>query len=156
MHFSVNDSPMQGEEGTRLTSSMIRERLMKETETNVALRVLESSRKDTFEVRGRGELHLGVLIENMRREGFEMSVSPPRVVLRRGESKSDVLEPMEEVVVDVPLDMSGGVIAKLNKRKGEMKGYVEQGDRVRLTFEIPSRGLLGYSSEFKNDTSGQG
>ena len=156
MTFSVNDGPLQGEDGTKLTSSMIRDRLMKEVEMNVAMRVIESGARDAFEVRGRGELHIGILIENMRREGFELSVSPPRVIFRRGENGKDILEPMEEVTVDVPLSMSGSVIQKLTKRKGEMRNYVENGDRVRLTFEIPSRGLLGYSAEFKNETSGQG
>ncbi|KAI3661925.1 hypothetical protein MP638_005966 [Amoeboaphelidium occidentale] len=154
MFFSVNDSPLQGEHGSKLTSGMIRDRLMKEIETNVAMQVIESDQKDSFEVRGRGELHLGVLIENMRREGFELSVSPPRVIMKKTDNQ--LLEPMEEVTIDVPLEYGGAVIQKLNKRKGEMKNYVEQGDRLKLSFEIPSRGLLGYVSEFKNETSGQG
>jgi GTP-binding protein len=154
MVFSVNDSPLQGEHGSKLTSGMIRDRLMKEIETNVAMQVIESDQKDSFEVRGRGELHLGVLIENMRREGFELSVSPPRVIMKKTDNQ--LLEPMEEVSIDVPLEYGGAVIQKLNKRKGEMKNYVEQGDRLKLSFEIPSRGLLGYVSEFKNETSGQG
>lgn len=154
MTFSVNDSPFQGEDGKKLTSSMIRDRLFHEIETNVAMKVLESSGKDAFEVRGRGELHFGILLENMRREGFEVSVSPPRVIFRR--SDKAILEPMEEVVIDVPAEMSGSVIQKLSKRRGEMKMFQEHGDRVRLVFEVPSRGLLGYVSEFKHETSGQG
>lgn len=155
MTFSVNDSPLQGKEGSKLTSSMIADRLFQEVETNVAMQVFPSPSNDAFEVRGRGELHLGILIENMRREGFELSISPPRVILKRDKDKS-LLEPMEEAVLDVPLQYAGSVITKLNKRKGEMKEYNEVGDRVKLVFEIPSRGLLGYGSEFKNETSGQG
>ncbi|KAI3644307.1 hypothetical protein MP228_010471 [Amoeboaphelidium protococcarum] len=155
MTFSVNDSPLQGEDGSKLTSSMIRERLLKEAETNVAMKIIEAASKDSFEVRGRGELHLGILIETMRREGYELSVSPPKVILKKNKSKQ-LMEPMEEAVLEVPTSMSGSVIQKLQKRKGEMKGYVELGDRVKLTFEIPSRGLLGYAAEFKNETSGQG
>lgn len=172
MSFSVNDSPLQGQvnpslnaflysilyfqEGNRLTSNMIGERLFREVETNVAMRVLESSGKDSFEVRGRGELHLGVLIENMRREGFELSVSPPRVLLKKDKLTNELLEPMEEAIMDVPTSFSGSIIQKLTKRKGELKNFLEQDDRVKLTFEVPSRGLLGFASEFKNDTSGQG
>jgi GTP-binding protein len=154
MMFMVNDSPLQGEDGKKLTSGMIRDRLMKEIETNVAMQVLESKEKDAFEVRGRGELHLGILIENMRREGFELSVSPPKVILKKEGNK--LLEPMEQVSIDVPVEYGGSVIQKLNKRKAEMKNYNEQGDRLKLVFEMPSRGLLGYPSEFRNETSGQG
>jgi GTP-binding protein len=136
---------------------MIRDRLLKEVDTNVAMKVVQSQANDSFEVRGRGELHLGILIENMRREGFELMVSPPQVIFKRDPNqKNGLLEPMEQVVVDVPSEYSGSVIQKLTKRKGEMKGYVEMGDRIRLTFEIPSRGLFGYVAEFKHETSGQG
>lgn len=157
MTFSVNDSPLQGLEGSKLTSNMIKERLFREVETNVAMKVTESKDRDAFDVRGRGELHLGILIENLRREGFELSVSPPRVIFKRDTNdKKVLLEPIEDVEIDMPLEYVGGVIQKLNKRRGEMKDYKEVGDRVKLAFEIPSRGLLGFGSEFKNDTSGQG
>ncbi|KAF9138916.1 hypothetical protein BGX30_008582 [Mortierella sp. GBA39] len=154
MKFAVNDSPYAGEEGKNLTSNMIRERLMKEAETNVALQVIESENKEAFEVRGRGELQLGVLIETMRREGFELSVSPPRVVFK--EEKGQRLEPIEEVTIDVGNQYTGTVIEKLSKRKAEMKSFDENGDKTRIVFECPTRGLLGYSAEFKNDTSGDG
>ncbi|KAG0077453.1 hypothetical protein BGZ90_007158 [Linnemannia elongata] len=154
MKFAVNDSPYAGEEGKNLTSNMIRERLMKEAETNVALQVIESENKEAFEVRGRGELQLGVLIETMRREGFELSVSPPRVVFK--EEKGQRLEPIEEVTIDVGNQYTGTIIEKLSKRKAEMKSFDENGDKTRIVFECPTRGLLGYSAEFKNDTSGDG
>ncbi|KAG0239819.1 hypothetical protein BGX31_002479 [Mortierella sp. GBA43] len=154
MKFSVNDSPYGGDEGKNLTSNMIRERLMKEAETNIALQVVESDNKDAFEVRGRGELQLGVLIETMRREGFELSVSPPRVVYK--EDSGERLEPIEEVTIDVASQYTGTIIEKLSKRKAEMKNFEENGDKTRIIFECPTRGLLGYSAEFKNDTSGDG
>ncbi|KAF9303575.1 hypothetical protein BGZ74_003460 [Mortierella antarctica] len=154
MKFAVNDSPYAGEEGKNLTSNMIRDRLMKEAETNVALQVIESDTKEAFEVRGRGELQLGVLIETMRREGFELSVSPPRVVFK--EEKGQRLEPVEEVTIDVGNQYTGTIIEKLSKRKAELKSFDENGDKTRLVFECPTRGLLGYSAEFKNDTSGDG
>ncbi|KAG0252592.1 hypothetical protein BG011_006901 [Mortierella polycephala] len=154
MKFSVNDSPYAGEEGRQLTSNMIRDRLTKEAETNVALQVVESENKDAFEVRGRGELQLGVLIETMRREGFELSVSPPRVVYK--EEGGQRLEPIEEVTIDVGNQFTGTIIEKLSKRKAELKSFDENGDKTRIIFECPTRGLLGYSAEFKNDTSGDG
>ncbi|KAF9939868.1 hypothetical protein BGZ65_009111 [Modicella reniformis] len=154
MKFSVNDSPYAGEEGKNLTSNMIRDRLTREAETNVALQVVESDNKEAFEVRGRGELQLGVLIETMRREGFELSVSPPRVVYK--DEKGERLEPIEEVTIDVANQYTGTVIEKLSKRKAEMKSFDENGDKTRIIFECPTRGLLGYSAEFKNDTSGDG
>lgn len=154
VNFGVNDSPFQSEDGNKLTSNMIRDRLYKECETNVAMKVIESASKDSFEVRGRGELHLGILIENMRREGFELSISSPKVIMKK--NGAELLEPMEEVTIDIPQEVSGTVIQKMNRRKGELKQMSETGDRVKLIFDIPSRGLLGYVSEFKNDTSGQG
>ncbi|KAF9971629.1 hypothetical protein BGZ73_005402 [Actinomortierella ambigua] len=154
MKFSVNDSPYAGEEGKQLTSNMIKERLLKEAETNVALQVVEAENKEAFEVRGRGELQLGVLIETMRREGFELSVSPPRVVYK--EENGQRLEPIEEVTIDVPNHYTGTIIEKLSKRKAELKTFDENGDKTRLIFECPTRGLLGYAAEFKNDTSGDG
>ncbi|KAJ3023763.1 hypothetical protein HKX48_001291 [Thoreauomyces humboldtii] len=156
MFFYVNDSPLGGREGKFLTSQVLRERLLKETETNVALEVVEHG--DAYEVKGRGELQMGVLIETMRREGFELSVSPPRVIYRTEGTGKDkqVLEPVEELTIDVEHEHAGTVIEKITKRKGEMKSYNESGDKARLIFQIPTRGLLGYPAEFKNDTHGQG
>ena len=155
MTFYVNDSPLCGKEGKLLTSQLIKARLMKETETNVSLKVIEKN--DGFEVKGRGELQMGVLIETMRREGFELSVSPPQVIYKRGEIDSkEILEPIEEVTIDIESQFSGVVIEKLTARKGEMKSYDEVGNRVRVVFEVPTRGLLGYPAEFKNDTHGHG
>jgi GTP-binding protein len=135
---------------------MIRERLFAEAETNVAIKVKESDAKDAFEVGGRGELQLGVLIENMRREGFELSVSRPRVLFKK-EANGDVLEPVEEVVVDVDEAFSGVVVEKLSSRKGEMiEMKPSTGGKNRLVFYVPSRGLIGYQSEFLTDTKGSG
>jgi GTP-binding protein len=155
MDFFVNDSPLAGQEGNMLTSTVIGDRLRKEAETNVALQIHESAGKDRFEVRGRGELQLGVLIETMRREGFELSISPPRVVYQKGES-GELMEPIEEVTIDVDPEYSGTVIEKLSKRKGDIKEFTEFGEKSRLIFEVPTRGLLGYGAEFKNDTHGEG
>ncbi|KAJ3278880.1 hypothetical protein HK104_001952 [Borealophlyctis nickersoniae] len=156
MVFSVNDSPLGGKDGKLVTSQVIRERLFKEAETNVALQV--SAVGDAIEVKGRGELQMGVLIETMRREGFEMSVSPPRVIYKVEGAGRDriVLEPIEEVTIDVDHEHAGTVIEKMSKGKGEMKSYGENGDKARLIYHIPTRGLLGYPAEFKNDTHGQG
>ncbi|KAJ2456337.1 hypothetical protein EV183_000265 [Coemansia sp. RSA 2336] len=155
--FSVNDSPLAGREGSLLTSSMIRDRLLREAETNVALQIVGGSKSESMEVRGRGELQLSVLIETMRREGFELSVTPPRVLFKRDpENKQRVLEPYEEITIDVDHADSGIVIEKLTKRKGELKSFTDVADKARLVFHIPTRGLLGYASEFKNDTHGTG
>ncbi|KAI8914360.1 P-loop containing nucleoside triphosphate hydrolase protein [Gorgonomyces haynaldii] len=148
----VNDSPIGGKEGTQLTSQVIRDRLRKELETNVSLQVIEHN--DAFEVKGRGELQMGVLIETMRREGFELSVSAPQVLYKFEDKKR--MEPIEEVTIDVDHQFTGVVIEKMTKRKGEMKAFTENGDKARLIFEVPTRGLLGYTAEFKNDTHGQG
>ena len=154
--LSVNDSPLAGTEGTKVTSRMIRDRLFAEAETNVAIKVKESDGKDAFEVGGRGELQLGVLIENMRREGFELTVSRPRVLFKRGEGE-EILEPIEEVVVDVDDEYSGVVVDKLSQRKGEMQEMKPSGGgKTRLVFFVPSRGLIGYQSEFLTDTKGTG
>lgn len=153
---SVNDSPLAGTEGTKVTSRMIRDRLFAESETNVAIKVKESDAKDAFEVGGRGELQLGVLIENMRREGFELSVSRPRVLFKKGEN-GEILEPIEEVVVDVDDNFSGVVVEKLSSRKGEMVDMrPSSGGKTRILFHVPSRGLIGYQSEFLTDTKGTG
>lgn len=154
--ISVNDSPLAGREGSKLTSTMIRDRLLAEAETNVAIRVRESDGKDSFEVSGRGELQLGVLIETMRREGFELSVSRPRVLFKRDEN-GELTEPMEEVIIDVDQEYSGTVVEKVSQRKGEMTDMRPSGGgKMRLTFIAPSRGLIGYQSEFLTDTRGTG
>ncbi len=152
--ISVNDSPLAGLEGEKLTSNMIRERLLAEAETNVAITITETENKDAFEVGGRGELQLGVLIETMRREGFELTVSRPRVILR--EENGQQLEPIEEVVIDVDEEYSGTVVEKLSKRKGEMISMTPSLGKMRLVFHCPSRGLIGYQSEFLTDTRGTG
>ena len=154
--ISVNDSPYAGQEGTKVTSRLLRERLMQEAETNVAITVKDNPGGDSFEVGGRGELQLGVLIETMRREGFEMSVGKPKVLFKYDEN-GNKLEPMEEVVIDVDDEYSGAVVEKLGKRKGEMKEMRPCGHgKTRLVFSIPSRCLLGYQSEFMTDTRGSG
>ncbi|MCP5366760.1 MAG: translational GTPase TypA [Hyphomicrobiales bacterium] len=157
MTFSVNDSPLAGQEGDKVTSRVIRERLWREAEGNVALRVAETQNKDAFEVAGRGELQLGVLIETMRREGFEMSISRPRVLYREDEQTGERLEPIEEVVVDVDEAFAGIVVEALSVRKGQLKAMVPSGGgKVRLTFLAPARGLIGYHGEFLTETRGTG
>ncbi|MFM7620519.1 MAG: translational GTPase TypA [Alphaproteobacteria bacterium] len=154
--IGVNDSPLAGTEGSKVTSRMIRDRLFSEAQTNVAIKVKESDSKDSFEVGGRGELQLGVLIENMRREGFELSVSRPRVLFKKS-PEGEILEPVEEVVVDVDDNFSGSVVEKLSSRKGEMQEMKPStGGKTRLIFLVPSRGLIGYQSEFLTDTKGTG
>lgn len=156
MTFSVNDSPLAGREGDKVTSRMIRDRLMREVEGNVALRVTETAGADALEVAGRGELQLGVLIETMRREGFELSISRPRVLFKIDE-KGQKLEPIEEVVIDVDEEHSGVVVEKLGQRKGEMADMRPSGGgKLRLVFYVPSRGLIGYQGEFMTDTRGTG
>jgi GTP-binding protein len=156
MRFAVNDSPMAGREGTKVTSRMIRDRLFRESESNVAIRVTESDDKDSFEVAGRGELQLGVLIETMRREGFELGISRPRVLYRQDEAGNRT-EPYEQVVIDVDDEHSGTVIDKMALRKGEMTDMRPSGGgKTRITFSAPSRGLIGYHGEFLSDTRGTG
>ncbi|AGF74180.1 GTP-binding protein [Bartonella australis AUST/NH1] len=154
MSFLVNDSPLAGTEGDKVTSRVIRDRLLKEAEGNVALKIEESADKDSFYVSGRGELQLAVLIENMRREGFELSVSRPRVVTQKDENGT-ILEPIEEVVIDVDEEYSGAVVQKMSERKGELiELRPSGGNRVRLVFHAPTRGLIGYQSELLTDTRG--
>jgi GTP-binding protein len=154
MTFRVNDSPLAGTEGSKVTGRMIRDRLLREAEGNVALRVRESDDKDAMEVAGRGELQLGILIETMRREGFELSVSRPKVLLRRNEA-GDLEEPIEEVVIDVDEEHSGVVVQKMAERKAEMTELRPSGGgRVRLVFHAPTRGLIGYQGELLTDTRG--
>lgn len=156
MTFSVNDSPLAGRDGKKLTSRVIRDRLLKEAESNVSITVTESQDNDAFEVAGRGELQLGVLIENMRREGFELSVSRPRVVYKTDEDGTK-LEPIEEVVFDVDEEFSGVVMESLGKRRGELKNMTTaRGGKTRLIFHCPSRGLIGYQSQFMTETRGTG
>jgi GTP-binding protein len=157
MTFGINDSPLAGKEGSKVTSSMIRARLLNEAEGNVAIRVTESDQKDAFEVAGRGELQLGVLIEQMRREGFELSISRPRVLFRENAETGQREEPMEEVQIDVDEEFSGIVVEALNLRKGRMiEMKPSGGGKVRLTFIGPARGLIGYHGEFLTETRGTG
>ena len=154
MTFRVNDSPLAGTEGDKVTSRMIRDRLLREAEGNVALRVRESDDKDSMEVAGRGELQLGILIETMRREGFELSVSRPKVLLRKN-AEGELEEPIEEVVIDVDEIHSGVVVQKMSERKADMTELKPSGGgRVRLVFHAPTRGLIGYQSELLTDTRG--
>ncbi|MBE7719601.1 MAG: translational GTPase TypA [Lacrimispora celerecrescens] len=156
MNFMVNDSPLAGQEGKFITSRHIRERLFRELNTDVSLRVEETDSPDCFKVSGRGELHLSVLIENMRREGFEFAVSKAEVLYRFDE-RNHKLEPMEIAYVDVPEEFTGAVIQKLTSRKGELQGMSPaNGGYTRLEFAIPSRGLIGYRGEFMTDTKGNG
>ncbi|MGQ7829624.1 translational GTPase TypA [Altererythrobacter sp. Z27] len=155
MRFAVNDSPLAGREGDKVTSRMIRDRLLREAETNVAIRVTESADKDSFEVAGRGELQLGVLIETMRREGFELGISRPKVLFR--EENGQRTEPYETVVIDVDDEHSGTVVEKMQRRKAELVEMRPSGvGKTRITFSAPSRGLIGYHGEFLSDTRGTG
>jgi GTP-binding protein len=156
MTFRVNDSPLAGTEGTKVTGRMIRDRLLREAEGNVALRVTEAEERDSMEVAGRGELQLGILIETMRREGFELSVSRPKVLFKR-EAGGALLEPIEEVVIDLDEEHSGAVVRKLSERKAELVEMKPSGGgRLRLRFFAPTRGLIGYQGELLTDTRGTG
>ena len=155
--FSVNDSPLAGQDGDKVTSRMLRARLLREGEGNVAISVKETDRKDSFEVAGRGELQLGVLIETMRREGYELQISRPRVLFRTDEETGKLMEPIEETVIDVDAPYSGTVIEKMSQRKAELvEMRPSGGGKERLRFLAPSRGLIGYHGEFLTDTRGTG
>ncbi len=157
MTFSVNDSPLAGREGTKVTSRMIVERLKREAEGNVAIRVRESDDKDSLEVAGRGELQLGVLIEQMRREGYELAISRPRVLFKTDSGSGQRLEPIEEIQIDVDEEFTGIVVDKMSRRKGELQDMRPSGGgKQRLTFFAPTRGLIGYQGEFLGDTRGTG
>lgn len=155
MTFSVNDSPFAGREGKFVTSRQLRERLFRELLRDVSLRVTETDSTDSFKVAGRGEMHLSILIENMRREGYELAVSTPRVLFKEDENGKK-LEPIERLVIDVPEDCVGSVMEKMGTRKAELTEMHPQGSRMRLEFLIPARGLFGYKSEFLTDTKGEG
>lgn len=154
MTFSVNDSPFAGREGKFVTSRQLRDRLFKEILRDVSLRVTETENTDSFRVAGRGEMHLSILIENMRREGYELSVSTPRVLFK--EVDGEAHEPIERLVIDVPEDCVGSVMEKLGTRKAELQSMNPVGNRMKIEFLIPSRGLFGYKSEFLTDTKGEG
>ena len=157
MTFGINTSPMAGREGTKVTSRMIRDRLMSEAEGNVAIRVTEAGNTDAFEVAGRGELQLGVLIEQMRREGFELSISRPRVLFQKDPDTGKTLEPYEEVQIDVDQEFSGIVVEAMSVRKGKMtEMHPSGGGKTRLIFNAPARGLIGYHGEFLTETRGTG
>jgi GTP-binding protein len=156
MMFVVNNGPFAGQEGKYTQSRRIRERLMKELQHNVALRVEDTDSPDSFKVSGRGELHLSVLIETMRRENFELCVSRPEVILHIDPETGEKMEPYEDLTIDVPEESMGVVMEKLGQRKAEMQDMGQELGRVRLHFKIPSRGLIGYRSEFMTDTRGEG
>jgi GTP-binding protein len=154
MTFRINDGPLAGTDGDKVQSRVIRERLLREAEGNVALKVATTADSDSFEVSGRGELQLAILIETMRREGFELTVGRPRVLMQR-DGAGTLLEPVEEVVIDVDEDYAGGVVQKLSERRAQLQDMRASGTgRQRLVFHAPTRGLIGYQSELLSDTRG--
>ena len=155
MTFSVNDSPLAGKEGDKVTSRVIWARLEKEAEGNIALKISRTDNSDTFEVAGRGELQLGVLIETMRREGFELQVGKPKVIMHRDEN-GKLMEPMEALTIDVPQDFMGAVMEGLGLRKAELQNMTEMAGYLRMEFKIPARGLIGFRNQFLTDTKGNG
>jgi len=155
MTFSVNDSPFAGREGKFVTSRHLRDRLFKEADKDLSLRVKETATTEAFDVCGRGEMHLSILIENMRREGYEFQVSMPKVLYKTGEN-GEKLEPIDKLVIDVPEESMGVVMEKMGKRKGEFVNMTTHNSRIKMEFLIPSRGLFGYKSEFLTDTKGEG
>ena len=155
MTFSVNDSPFAGKEGKFVTSRHLRDRLFKEADRDLSLRVKETNTTEAFDVCGRGEMHLSILIENMRREGYEFQVSMPKVLYKKGEN-GEKLEPIDKLIVDVPEECMGVVMEKMGKRKGEFVNMTTHNSRIKMEFLIPSRGLFGYKSEFLTDTKGEG
>ena len=157
MNFMVNDSPFAGREGKYVTSRNLRDRLFKEVETNVSMRVEETDSMDTFKVSGRGELHLSILIETMRRENYEFAVSRPQVILKKDPQTGKTLEPMELAIIEVPEAYVGAVMEKLCSRKGEIENMdTRSTGMTHLEIKIPARGLIGYRSEFLTDTNGNG
>lgn len=154
MTFLVNDSPFAGKEGKFVTSRHLRARLYKEAVRDVSIRVNDGDTSESFKVCGRGEMHLSILIENMRREGYEFQVSQPRVLYK--EIDGVLCEPIDIMVADVPEDCVGAVITKMGMRAGELKSMTPAGNRMKLEFSVPSRGLFGYKSEFLTDTRGEG
>ena len=154
MTFSVNNSPFAGQEGKYVTSRQLRERLFRELLKDVSLHVNETESTESFQVMGRGEMHLSILIENMRREGYEFQVSTPKVLYKT--VNGNKLEPYEELIIDVPEEYMGTVMESMGSRKGELRSMLPQGSRVKMEFIIPSRGLFGYRGEFLTNTRGEG
>lgn len=155
MNFLINSSPLAGQEGKSMTAQQLQKRLEAESEISLALRFEPGATTDTFKVYGRGEMHLGVLIETIRREGLELAVSPPEVVLKRNEN-GDLMEPVEEITIDCDSEYTSTVIEKMTRRRGEIAKMNDVGGRARIILKCPTRGLIGFGNEFKTDTRGTG